>query len=142
VAVADGAAGDEIHRLVVAETPVAGRCVELAAVAVEHLEADGVQRPHHAAGGLVIAAHGFQATAIGQAGEFLARVRLDARQEQRARRQIPARPPPTRVPARQNDSNGKPHGDAVFMIQGRRRAGNSLAACLSHGFRITGQPDR
>ena len=80
VAVADGPAADEVHGLVVAKTAVAGRRVEFAVVAVQHFEADGVQRPHHAARGLVIAAHGFQATAIGQAGEFLPHVRLDARQ--------------------------------------------------------------
>src|ERR1017187_7467539 len=55
VAVADGPAAGEVNRMVVAKTPVAGRRVELVALAVQHFEANGIERPHLAAGGLVIA---------------------------------------------------------------------------------------
>ena len=88
MAVADGPAADEVDRFVVAESPVAGRRVEFVVVAVQHFEADRVQRPHLAARGVVVAMHGFQATAVGQAREFRPHVRLDSRQQQHARRQI------------------------------------------------------
>ena len=76
MAVADGSAAGEGTGVFFAETAFAGRHVELVVVAVEHFEADDVQRPHLAAGGLVIAADGFQTTAIGQA-----RVKAHMREE-------------------------------------------------------------
>ena len=80
MAIADRAAADEGAGVAVVETAIAGRSVILLVVAVEDFETDGVQRPHLAAGGLVLAVDGFEAAAIGQAGKRLAHVRLDARQ--------------------------------------------------------------
>ena len=141
MAVADGPAADEVDRFVIAKSPVAGRRVKFVAVAVQHFEADRIQRPHLAARGLVIAVHGFQATAVGQAGEFLPHVRLDPRQQQHARRQI-LRPRRQRdSQSGTDDSNDKPHGNAVSMIQfpGKGEAG-AAAGPVAYRQAIIGEP--